>query len=308
MMYRQLRLAGITLTLALLGSFTLLEEASARGGSQHVVLNGERVAVNWSDGDSFRVLRGTRKGQSARLMGYNTLESYGPVHFWGGFHGYQLYDVAKKGTEFARSQEWDCQTQGDQDHYGRILVNCPELTKAMVREGFAHVFSVYAPGERDLNLEVLRAQIDTGRSLVAKGKEAAGLGKLEEASATTEKLQNRQQVEEQLRLQLEAQNHRRGIWRWGIPSHIVTSTHSTDEDGKRDKAYNRVCDTRTGNSWKVEHQLALSPCDAWCYGGSCMIYVPFQQRYGKKRPECLRRGKANRLQVPPHLGNPALER
>ena len=31
----------------------------------------------------------------------------------------------------------------------------------MTREGFAHVFSVYAPGERDLSLEVLRAQIDT---------------------------------------------------------------------------------------------------------------------------------------------------
>ena len=111
-----------------------------------------------------------------------------------------------------------------------------------------------------------------------------------------------------LAVQIQAQNNRLGMWERTIPSKIVTSIHSaaeTDKEGnKLIQPYNRVCDTRTGRSWKVKHNTVFRPCDSWCSGGSCMVYVPFERRYGKKRPECLRNGRENKLVLPAHLGDP----
>lgn len=223
---------------------------------QYVILDGDRTRVNWNDGDSFRVLRGPRKDTKARLMGYNTLESYGPVHFWGGFTAWQLSDMAKEGTRFAKTSEWDCESEGKQDRYGRILVNCPELTKGILAAGLAHVFTVGADADP-----------------------------------------------EHLAIQLEAQNKRRGIWKWGIPARIVSSIHSGDEHPEDPswRPYNRVCDTRTGKSWTIPHTETYRPCAAWCNGGSCMVYVPFKVRYGSDRPACLRQGSKSRLVLPAHL-------
>ena len=247
-------------SLALLALLCLSVPAAAKkkgkAQPQFVVVDGERMRVNWSDGDSFRVIRGPRKGMKARLMGYNTLESYGPVHFWGGFDGYNLYDVAKDATAFVKTREWECSTQGDQDHYGRVLVNCPELSLAITRNGLAHVFGVGGKADAEL---------------VAS--------------------------------QLKAQNERKGMWKWGIPARIVTSIHSGDEkpDDPDWKPYNRVCDTATGASWTVSHETVFKPCEGWCNGGACMMYVPFKQRYGAKGPACLRRGHDNKMVLPPHM-------
>lgn len=236
--------------------------ARRRPAPQHVVLDGTRVRVTWSDGDSFRVLRGPRKGQRARLAGYNTLESYGPVHFWGGASGAELYALAKQATALVRSKAWICTTvPGAKGGYGRKLVRCPDAAAALVRAGLAHVFAVDHPPD-------------------------AGL----------------------LRLQSRAQAARRGIWKPGVPAAIVTSLHSADEYKSRgkaqSKAYNRVCDTRTGLARRAHHDLTFKPCQAWCARGSCMIYVPYDQRYGRARPACLRRGRGrrHRLVLPPHLG------
>lgn len=232
--------------------------ADAKSPPQHLVLNGNKVRVNWNDGDSFKVLDGPDKGLKARLVGFNTLESYGPVHFWGAFHAYELYDIAKASQKLAKSQVWECQTQGDRDGYGRALVVCPEFAKQVVAKGLAHVF-------------------------VVAGEAPEGL----------------------LERQLEAQRDQRGMWAKGVPSEIVTSIHSTSEDGgKGATAYNRACDTRTGLALPFEHATDFQPCDAWCRGASCMVYVPFEVRYGKDRPECLRRGRDNRLVLPPHLRAP----
>ena len=227
--------------------------------SMWVMLDGRKTRVIWNDGDSFRVIRGPHKEMRARLAGYNTLESYGPVHFWGPYHGYDLYDNAKAGTELAKSKVWECQTKDGGGGYGRTLVECPELMAEMLAKGHAHVFAVGGPADPKL-----------------------------------------------VEIQLEAQKNRKGMWKHTIPSTIVTSIHSiTEKAGEKDaEVYNRVCDTRTGKSWKVKHKKEFSTCDAWCHGGSCMLFVPFEERYGKKKPECMRKGKLNRLVLPPHLKNP----
>jgi hypothetical protein len=51
--------------------------------SGSVVLNGEMTRVVWSDGDSFRIKSGPQVNRTTRLVGYNCLEAYGPVHRWG---------------------------------------------------------------------------------------------------------------------------------------------------------------------------------------------------------------------------------
>lgn len=236
-------------------------KAKKKSSHMYVLLDGARTRVVWNDGDSFRIIRGPKKDVRARLADYNTLESYGPVHFWGGFHGYQLYDIAKAGTKLAKGTVWECRTTGKGGGYGREVVHCPDLSREIIRLGYAHLFGV----EDKPNPELLK-------------------------------------------LQLKAQNERRGIWKKGIPSHIVTSIHSMDEkkrDGsERKEAYNRVCNTKTGMSHVIKHKVPFKTCDAWCYGGSCMVYAPFEVRYGKDRPNCLRQGRSNRLVVHPKLGYP----
>ena len=257
-----------TLALSLLVAFPSSVSAKKRrshrgkGSSQmHVILDGSRTRVVWNDGDSFRIIRGPKKDVRVRLADYNTLESYGPVHFWGGFHGFELYDLAKASTKLAKQTIWECSTTGQGGGYGREVVRCPELSKEMIRQGLAHLFGVEKKPDSEL-----------------------------------------------LKLQLQAQAERRGIWKKGVPSHIVTSIHSISEkkkDGSPIKeAYNRVCNTRTGMTHVVKHKVVFQPCDAWCHGGSCMVYAPFEVRYGENRPSCLRQGRSNRLVVHPKLGYP----
>ncbi len=269
------RLPRVLVALLSLGALTLVSpgEAQARkkkpkSDPSYLYLDGVRERVFWNDGDSFKVMEGSRKGLKARLVGYNTLESYGPVHFWGGFHGWELYRIAKDGAKFAQKGEWTCKVMGPVDGYGRALVECPDLRKAIIRKGYAHVFAV---GEEP-DAELVEAQ-------------------------------------------RQAQNERLGIWSKGIPTHIVTSIHSTDELTDEDRAkgktnsYNRVCDTRTGKSFVIEHTTPFKPCDAWCYGASCMVYLPFDVRFGDKRPACVvgDGGERNRLVAAPVLGYPSTE-
>ena len=65
-------------------------EASA---STQIILNGEKTAVYFNDGDTFKVLSGPLKGKRSRLYGYNTLEAYGPVHRWGSFSKKELQRI-----------------------------------------------------------------------------------------------------------------------------------------------------------------------------------------------------------------------
>jgi len=88
--------------------------------------------------------------------------------------------------------------------------------------------------------------------------------------------------------QLRAQAEKKGMWEKGIPDIIVTSLHSIDEStNKGDTAYNRVVDTKTGNTEIREHKNIIAPCQEVCIQQSCMTYVPYKKRYGKNKPPCL---------------------
>ena len=265
------KMAWLLASAAVLGMSIVTAEARpsrkrTKSKRQMIVLDGIPERVNWNDGDSFRVTKGPRKDQKARLKGYNTLESYGPVHFWGGFNGWDLYRTHKNATKLAKSKEWECESDGEADGYGRLLVDCPGLRKALIREGLAHV---YAYGDEVPDPELLA-------------------------------------------LQMQAQNNRKGMWKKGIPKAIVTSVHSIDEktdDGlQRTDSYNRLCDTATGKTYTFKHKKVFKPCDAFCQDGSCMLYLPFEVRYGEKKPACVKgEGKRNQQRAPAHLNEPAFE-
>jgi endonuclease YncB( thermonuclease family) len=140
-------------------------------GTKAVVeLNGTPTAVRWSDGDSFKILDGRFRGRGTRLMGYNTLESYGPVHSWGTFTKLDLFFQAKKGSTHAATQVWKCTAdENNVDHYKRLLVHCPDLIKFMVGEGHGHLFEV---GDTKPAPEALAAQlaaIKQGKGMWKKG-------------------------------------------------------------------------------------------------------------------------------------------
>lgn len=135
-------LAGFLLTA------TAPADAAAAEPRSKVILNGKLVQVTFNDGDSFRVLGGAMSGAKARLAGYNTPESYGPVHSWGTWTEKELYVMAKMATAHARKGIWECETDGATDTYGRMLVKCPGLSEDLVRRGLAHVLTVGdEPGE-----------------------------------------------------------------------------------------------------------------------------------------------------------------
>jgi endonuclease YncB( thermonuclease family) len=107
-----------------------------------IVLNGERTLVHWSDGDSFTFKSGPYSGQGTRLVGYNTLEAFGPVHRWGGWSREELFALAKGGAALCAAKEWECTTQGDPDSYNRVLVDCPKLALELARAGQALAYAV----------------------------------------------------------------------------------------------------------------------------------------------------------------------
>ena len=113
-------------------------------GKARVVVNGTVAPVHFNDGDSFRVLGGKMDGTKARLQGFNTLESHGPVHSWGGWTAKELYINAKMATLHARKGSWTCSAGGDLDTYGRMLFDCPDLRQSHIKNGFAHTMTITA--------------------------------------------------------------------------------------------------------------------------------------------------------------------
>ncbi|MEE2828386.1 MAG: thermonuclease family protein [Myxococcota bacterium] len=123
-----------------------------------ILLNGDRMDVRWSDGDSFKFLDGPYRGNGVRLSGFNTLESYGPVHRWGSWSAAELYAIASSSKDVAGASVWHCSTEGERDGYGRLLVDCPGASEALIRAGHAHVLSMDGPGPERLLRVQARAQ------------------------------------------------------------------------------------------------------------------------------------------------------
>jgi endonuclease YncB( thermonuclease family) len=140
----------------------------ASPGRATIVLEGESVSVRWTDGDTFRILSGRHAGSSARLVGVNALETYGPVHRWGGTDGRALLAIAKRSAAAAAAASIRCTTEGARDAYHRLLAHCPEVAEALVRSGDAMVFAVDGPPEPRL-LALQREAQQAGRGMWAYG-------------------------------------------------------------------------------------------------------------------------------------------
>jgi micrococcal nuclease len=203
-----------------------------------VTLDGKMIPVNWDDGDTFST---PDRSLRARLVGYNTLESYGPVHRWGEWSPVELFALAEDAGVRARSQVWSCTKQAGGGGYGRASVDCPGLRTALLQEGLAHTFGV----------EGTASPADTATQAKAMAAKA-------------------------------------GMWAKGIPEGIVTSAHSIDERAEASSTYDRVCSTSTGLAAKIEHTQTHAPCTEVCHQGSCLLYVPYAQRYGENQADCLR--------------------
>ncbi|MFT4623742.1 MAG: micrococcal nuclease [Myxococcota bacterium] len=211
---------------------------SDRDDSPKVVLDGIELTVRWSDGDTFTWKDAGGNTQRARLSGYNTLESFGPVHRWGDWTGKELYDLAKAAGALARTKTWRCTKLPGSGGYGRSLVDCPDLRRALVDSGLAHLYSLDAP-----------------------------------------------HAESELSIQRSAMERRRGLWEKGTTPVILTSLHSKAEGGE--KTYDRVCSLTTGICEARPHENTYATCQEVCDEGSCMTYVPYEERYGRERASCL---------------------
>jgi len=145
-----------------------LADARRRGGWGVVELNGVPTIVRWSDGDSFRFKSGEYDDNGVRLMRYNTLESYGPVHRWGEWTGDELFAIAKSSRFVAAKEDWTCTTDGSRDGYGRVLVDCPDVAEHMVRQGHGHVFSIDTAADPKL-LAIQKEAQEAGTGMWEKG-------------------------------------------------------------------------------------------------------------------------------------------
>jgi len=147
-----LRPLAAALALALLASPApaVARRRHQRRSPSAVLLDGAPTAVRWVDGDTFRILDGPHRDRSARLDGYNTLESYGPVHRFAGWDPRDLLANAKSATRTAAAGAWTCALRGGEDIYGRLLVACPEAAAELVGQGLAMVYAVDRPADPGL--------------------------------------------------------------------------------------------------------------------------------------------------------------
>jgi endonuclease YncB( thermonuclease family) len=139
-----------------------------RGAAGAVVLDGVRVPVRWTDGDTFRIEAGPHAGRAARLAGVNALETFGPVHRLGAAGGAELLALAKGTARLAAARAWPCEVAGPADRYGRLLVSCPGAAEALVAAGHAMVFALDGPADARL-LAAQRAAQASRTGMWARG-------------------------------------------------------------------------------------------------------------------------------------------
>lgn len=151
-------------------AFGILLAGQAHGRAQSkVFLNGVPHPVHFNDGDSFQVLGGQYAGTKARLAGFNTLESFGPVHRWGTWKAKELYKNAKMATLNARKGVWHCESDLKTDSYGRILWWCEDLAVDQVRKGLAHAMSVTDDPAKPSVVAAQQEAIQSRRGMWAHG-------------------------------------------------------------------------------------------------------------------------------------------
>lgn len=162
-------LAPPALALGLALALASVVTPAAAEPAARVALNGVPSPVYFNDGDSFRVLDGRFAGGKARLGGFNTLETHGPVHRWGGWTARELYITSKMATLNGRRGVWSCTSDMATDTYGRTLWWCPDLAADQIRKGLAHAMSVTEQPADARLLEVQAEAIKARRGMWAHG-------------------------------------------------------------------------------------------------------------------------------------------
>lgn len=233
--------------LLVLAAFTAWAGGKKKKKEKHdalgfITLNGERTEVRWTDGDSFKIKEGPRKGMGTRLTGYNTLEAYGPVHQWGEWTAQELYALAKSSSQVAASQEWTCTTDGELDGYKRLLVHCDGLAEEMVRQGHALAYAV--DGEK-VDPAVLAAQRDAIKAKRGMWEKGTTFGVITSLHSVGEDGDAKDTV-----------------------------AYNRVVDTRTGQALKRKHSQRYGTCEKV--------CEITDGQQSCMTYVPFRQRYAKQ--------------------------
>jgi endonuclease YncB( thermonuclease family) len=141
--------------LVIVWTISLLATSAHAEPVTKVFINGRATPVYFNDGDSFKPQAGPYKGSQSRLSGYNTLESCGPVHSWGGWSEKEMWVIAKLATKHAQKGVWHCETDGKKDGYGRLLMLCKDLAKSLIEHGYAMAMSV---NDEPADAELVAAQ------------------------------------------------------------------------------------------------------------------------------------------------------
>lgn len=320
--------AATTLVGAMVATVMLTATPSVAGGepASRVFLNGVPAPVYFNDGDSFRVLGGTHVGSKARLAGFNTLESYGPVHRWGTWTAKELSVLAKMATLNARKGVWHCKSEDlARDTYGRILWYCEDLAVDQVRKGLAHVMTITAEGGEPAVVAAQQEAIKNRAGMWAHGvpeyvmtslhssAEGGGRdGNTENRLVATSDGHSMKWRHNDSYSECEDVCHIEKTFAESDLQRLVDAakTEASDEakalmtklgDEKLLKrahnflSYGQVgwMDTReesdllTDAFEEVADDVAIKPTSE--KEGSCMVYIDFRRRYGSKRASCLKK-------------------
>ncbi len=291
-----------------------------------VFLNGEPAPVFFNDGDSFRVLGGRFAGSKARLAGFNTLESHGPVHSWGTWTTKEMYNFAKIATWHAQKGIWHCESEDlSTDTYGRILWYCKDLAIDQVRRGYAHAMVI---GDLPFEKEILEAQhdaIDNRRGIWARGvpnviltsthSTSEGGGKdgktynrlVSSRTARSYKWQHNdrygecqnvcaqyyettdsvlEKVATQLKAVPELKSIVSGVEDLELIQNMVSHVMYDSMTISKDKDENAMVATVLDSLLTPDVMKHIRPIAG--KSESCMVYVDFQRRYGPDKAKCLR--------------------
>jgi len=285
-----------------------------------VFLNGIPTPVYFNDGDSFRVLAGKFDNTRARMAGFNTLESYGPVHIWGTWTAHELARYATLGTMNARRGVWRCTSDLKRDGYGRILWDCPDLAIDQVRKGLAHAMTVTKKPAAEALRKAQQEAIKHRRGIWAHGvpdfimtsthsaSEWRG-GRMpynrlvSSADGHSEKWKHRVSFMEcqtvcqpvpdpdQAKIvasvqAMRAQAYLQSVLKHYVDAELVAMTGQFAREGYV-KAFKEAAHRQPIEQWltrvSASGRLATSGKPS-----SCMVYVDFKRRYGGGKASCLR--------------------
>jgi endonuclease YncB( thermonuclease family) len=311
--------ASIAAALALLFGAGLASRVGA-DALTIVWINDERTTVSFNDGDSFRPRDGRYHGTQSRLGGYNSLESFGPAHQWGDWHPYELYEIAKLAFHTAQRGEWHCTTDGTTDSYGRLLLDCPDLAVGLIGRGYAMAYQIDDSPSRPEYLRAQQAAIDAHRGMWAHGVPDFVMTSVHSADEDREATVHYNRRISTRDGHSESMEHHDtyGLCQW-----VCMNEEAADATHMHDVARSLRADTSLAPQIaELSNLLLIEIADrftrtgalpAWVTGslhdeittrltaartagelgslhtqrGSCMLYVPFDQRYGRSRASCL---------------------